>query len=58
MFFIYCFSEGLKEKLLNSGFRLVTKMNNIYIFENKAELKFNFDEVDKAQYAFSNKIFI
>ncbi len=58
MSFIYCFSEELKEKLLNSGYRLISKVNNFYVFENATDLKFNFQAEDNKQYAFGNKIFI
>jgi hypothetical protein len=54
--FIHCFSQELKNKLLKSGFKLLISNNNLYIFENSPTLLFNFNQVDKKQFIFSNKM--
>lgn len=56
--FIYCFSQELKNELLQSGYPLVYTDNNISIFENSNTLKFNFDDTDKKQFIFSNKMIV
>jgi len=54
--FIHCFTEDLKNKLLQSGFELLVETNGLFIFENNNKLKFNFSELDKKQFIFSNKM--
>ena len=56
MKFIHCFTEDLKNKLLQSGFELLVETNGLFIFENNNKLKFNFGELDKKQFIFSNKM--
>lgn len=56
MKFIHCFTEDLKNKLLQSGFELLVETNGLFIFENNNKLKFNFSELDKKQFIFSNKM--
>jgi len=54
--FIHCFSEDLKNKLLHNGFKLLSKNNSFYIFENSPTLSFNFKQIEKEQFIFSNKM--
>jgi len=54
--FIHCFSEELKNKLLKNGFKLLSKKNGFFIFENPPTLSFNFNQIDKKQFTFSNKM--
>lgn len=56
MKFIYCFSQELKNKLLESGFKIIHSDGDTTIFENASSLKFNFDNADKSQFIFSNKM--
>lgn len=56
MNFIHCFNLQLKNKLLQNGFKLISSNNNLSIFENNSTSKFNFDQVDKLQFIFSNKM--
>jgi len=54
--FIHVFSEELKNKLLQCGYNLLAETSGIFIFENSSALFFNFEEVDKRQLIFSNKM--
>ena len=54
MKFIHVFTKELKDKLLLDGYKLLNKNNGIYIFENNKSLKFEFSELDKKQFIFSN----
>jgi len=54
--FIHCFSEELKNKLIKNGFKLLVSTNGFFIFENSPTLKFNFNQMDKKQFIFSNKL--
>jgi len=54
--FIHCFSEELKNKLLQEGFKLLSKNNSFFIFENSTITTFNFKQIDKKQFVFSNKM--
>jgi len=56
MNFIHCFSQELKNKLLKNGFKIVMQNNNLTIFENNKFLNFNFNQLDKKQFIFSNKM--
>lgn len=46
--FIYVFSEKLKDVLLINEYKLLKSdtKNNIYVFENKSEMKLSFDKTD------------
>ena len=46
--FIYVQDERLKDKLLNSGYRLIqeNKNSNLYVFENQGIETLNFDLKD------------
>jgi len=54
--FIHCFSEELKNKLLQNGFKLLSQNNSFFIFENSPTITFNFKQIDKKQFVFSNKM--
>ncbi len=58
MKFIHCFDEELKNKLLQSGFRLLHQGNSFFIFENNSTLQFDFTGQDKSQFIFSNKLVV
>ena len=57
MKFIHCFNPELKNKLIQNGFKLISENNNLSIFENNAKLTFDFNQLDKAQFVFSNTLF-
>lgn len=56
MKFIHVFTQELKNKLLQSGFELLVETNGFFIFKNNPTTKFNFSEIDKKQFVFSNKM--
>lgn len=56
MKFIHCFNEELKDKLMQNGFKLLASTNSFYIFENSPTLSFDFNNINKAQFTFSNKM--
>jgi hypothetical protein len=54
--FIHCFNEELKNKLLQNGFKLLVSTDSLFIFENSPSLLFDFNQLDKKQFIFSNKM--
>ncbi|HHU80520.1 MAG TPA: hypothetical protein GXZ35_04205 [Acholeplasmataceae bacterium] len=56
MKFIHCFSEELKNKLLQNGYNLLVETNGIFIFENSPTLFFDFGKIDSTKFTFSNKM--
>ena len=52
--FIIVQDEFTANKLLSSGFQLVSKLNNTYTFMNQVPQYFSFDEVDKSKLAYTN----
>ena len=52
--FIIVQDEATANKLVASGFQLVSKVNNTYTFINQVPQHFNFDEVDKSKLAYTN----
>lgn len=52
--FIIVQDEATANKLVASGFQLVSKVNNTYTFMNQVPQHFNFDEVDKSKLAYTN----
>ena len=52
--FIIVQDEATANKLVASGFQLVSKVNNTYTFMNQIPQHFNFDEVDKSKLAYTN----
>jgi hypothetical protein len=56
MKFIHCFSQELKNKLLQNGFKLLCENNSFSIFEYSPKLNFSFSEIDKKQFVLSSKM--
>ncbi len=56
MSFIQCFDKELKNKLLQSGFNLLSENDNFCIFENNQSTKFNFSELDNKQFVLTNRM--
>jgi hypothetical protein len=54
--FIHCFNQELKNKLLQNGFKLLVSTDSLFIFENSPSLSFDFNQLDKKQFIFSNKM--
>ena len=54
--FIYCFDNELKDKLIKKGFKLLNKYEDKAVFVFSKDIKFNFDNVDKDKFLFTNKL--
>ena len=52
--FIIVQDEATANKLVASGFQIVSKINNTYTFMNQVPQHFNFDEVDRSKLAYTN----
>lgn len=54
--FIYCFDKDLKQELIAKGFKLLKEDDEraIFIFSNK--VNFDFNNVDKTKFLFTNKL--
>lgn len=52
--FIIVQDEVTANKLVASGFQIVSKVNNTYTFMNQVPQHFSFDEVDKSKLAYTN----
>lgn len=52
--FIIVQDEATANKLVASGFQLVSKLNNTYTFMNQVPQHFRFDEIDKSKLAYTN----
>lgn len=52
--FIIVQDETTANKLVASGFQIVSKINNTYTFMNQVPQHFSFDEVDKSKLAYTN----
>ena len=52
--FIIVKDEATALKLIASGFRLVSQLNNIYTFMNQVPQNFTFDEIDKSKLAYTS----
>ena len=52
--FIIVQDEATALKLISSGFRLVSQLNNTYTFMNQVPQNFSFDEIDKSKLAYTN----
>ena len=52
--FIIVQDEDTANKLVASGFQIVSKINNTYTFMNRVPQHFNFDEIDKSKLAYTN----
>ncbi len=56
MKFIHCFNQELKDKLIQNGFKLLVSTDSLFIFENSSSISFDFNQLDKKQFIFSNKM--
>lgn len=54
--FIQCFSQELKNKLLQSGFVLLSENGSFSTFENNKKIYFNFNEIDKKEFMETDKL--
>lgn len=52
--FIIVQDEATANKLVASGFQLISKVNNTYTFMNQVPQHFNFSEIDKSKLAYTN----
>ena len=52
--FIIVQDKTTANKLIASGFQLVSKLNDTYTFMNQVPQHFSFDEVDKSKLAYTN----
>lgn len=52
--FIIVQDEATALKLIVSGFRLVSQLNNTYTFMNQVPQNFTFDEIDKSKLAYTS----
>ena len=52
--FILVQDDTTANKLVASGFQIVSKINNTYTFMNQVPQHFSFDEVDKSKLAYTN----
>lgn len=52
--FIIVQDEATANKLVASGFQIVSHLNNTYTFMNQVPQHFNFDEVDTKKLAYTN----
>lgn len=52
--FIKTTDESTAEKLIHEGFKLVSKIGQVYTFLNDASETFHFENVDKKHIAYSN----
>lgn len=54
--FIITKNEETANKLITAGFKLVGNNNGVWTFINGAITNFNFCDIDKKTYTFSNKL--
>jgi hypothetical protein len=52
--FIKTTDKETADKLLKGGFKLVNEMSGVWTFMNSVPKNFNFDEVTKETYCYSN----
>ena len=52
--FVIVQDETTAQKLITSGFQLVSKVNNTYTFMNQVPQHFSFDEIDTKKLAYTN----
>lgn len=52
--FIIVQDESTANKLLSSGFQLISRLNDTYTFMNQVPQHFNFSEIDKSKLAYTN----
>ena len=56
--FIIVQDETTANKLLASGFQVVSHINNLYTFINQTPMHFQFDEIDTKKLVYSNMLSI
>ena len=56
--FIIVQDETTANKLLASGFQVVSHINNVYTFINQTPMHFNFNEIDVKKLVYSNMLSI
>lgn len=54
--FIIVQDENTANKLILSGFQIVSKDNNIYTFINKVPQHFNFEEIDIKKLVYTDRL--
>ena len=54
--FIIVQDESTANKLISSGFQLVTQVNGTYTFMNIIPQHFNFNEADKSKLAYTDTL--
>ena len=54
--FIITKNEETANKFITAGFKLVGNNNDVWTFINGKATNFNFDDIDKKTYTFSNKL--
>lgn len=59
--FIYCFNDNLKSDLINNGFELLSEIEKrnskkISVFQNNLKASFKFQNYNKKDYMFTNKM--
>ena len=53
--FVYCFDKDLKQELISKGFKLLKEEDNKSVFAVD-KVKFDFSNVDKQKYMFTNRL--
>lgn len=54
--FIVVQDENLANKLISSGFTMVSKTNDMYTFMNAIPQHFNFEEIDIKKLVYTNRL--
>lgn len=54
--FIYCVDKELKKELIDKGFKLLKEDDNGSTFVLDKAIKFNFNEIDRNKFIFTNKL--
>ena len=54
--FIYCLDDELKNKLIKKGFKLLKEDENGATFVFSEKVRFDFNNVDKTKFLFTNKL--
>lgn len=54
--FIYCVDKELKNELIDKGFKLLKEDDNGSTFVLDKAIKFNFNEIDRNKFIFTNKL--
>lgn len=54
--FIYVFNKELKNKLINSGFKLLTENDLQAVFVLDEKVKFDFASHDKSKFLITNRL--